>query len=58
MSFIRRSGQFTITARRIKVFLKNLGKYVLEYSDVKNTADAKHKGCGNRISCEKLDAMV
>lgn len=37
---------------------KNWGKYVFEYSDVKNTAGAKHKGCGNRIACEKLDSFV
>lgn len=37
---------------------KNWGKYVFEYSDIKNTAGAKHKGCGNRIACEKLDSFV
>lgn len=44
----------TLTGRRTK----NWGTYVLEYSDIKNTAGAKNKGCGNRVSCEKLDEMV
>lgn len=37
---------------------KNWGTYVLEYTDVKNTAGAKHKGCGIRLKCEELDEMV
>ncbi|WP_419872351.1 hypothetical protein [Candidatus Pristimantibacillus sp. PTI5] len=37
---------------------KNWGTYVFEYSDVKNTAGAKHKGCGNRSKCEMLDSFV
>jgi site-specific DNA recombinase len=28
------------------------------YSDIKNTAGAKNKGCGTKIPCETLDAMV
>lgn len=44
----------TLTGRKSK----NWGKYVLEYSDIKNTAGAKHNGCGNRVNCEKLDEMV
>lgn len=44
----------TMTGRRAK----NWGTYVFEYSDAKNTAGAKHKGCGNRVKCEDLDAYV
>ncbi|MGO4887317.1 recombinase family protein [Anaerobacillus sp. MEB173] len=44
----------TMTGRKSK----NWGTYVFEYTDVKNTAGAKHKGCGNRIKCEELDEMV
>ncbi|MGG4035867.1 recombinase family protein [Paenibacillus cisolokensis] len=44
----------TMTGRKSK----NWGKYVYEYSDVKNTSGAKNKGCGNRIKCETLDEEV
>ena len=44
----------TMTGRR----KKNWGKYVFEYSCVKNTAGAKNKGCGNIIRCEVLDEQV
>lgn len=44
----------TMTGRRAK----NWGTYIFEYSDIKNTAGAKHKGCGNRIKCEDLDEAV
>lgn len=44
----------TMTGRRAK----NWGKFVLEYSDIKNTAGAKNKGCGKRIKANELDAMV
>ncbi|TYS68841.1 recombinase family protein [Sutcliffiella horikoshii] len=44
----------TLTGRRTK----NWGKYVLEYTDIKNTAGAKNPGCGNRIKCEELDEFV
>ncbi|WP_166238500.1 recombinase family protein [Paenibacillus turpanensis] len=37
---------------------KNWGKYVTEYTDVKNTAGAKKRGCGKRIKCEELDNFV
>lgn len=37
---------------------KNWGTYVLEYTDVKNTAGAKQKGCGIRLKCEELDEKV
>lgn len=44
----------TLTGRRTK----NWGTYVFEYTDVKNTAGAKNKGCGNRVKCEDLDEFV
>lgn len=44
----------TFTGRKSK----NWGTYVFEYTDVKNTAGAKHNGCGNRIKCEELDELV
>jgi site-specific DNA recombinase len=44
----------TMTGRKSR----NWGKDVLEYSDVKNTAGAKHKGCGHRWKCEDLDQVV
>ncbi|WP_245415687.1 recombinase family protein [Alteribacter populi] len=44
----------TMTGRRAK----NWGSYHREYTDVKNTAGAKNKGCGNRVNCEKLDDEV
>ena len=37
---------------------KNWGTYVLEYSDVKNTAGAKNPGCGRRVKVEDLDKEV
>lgn len=37
---------------------KNWGKYVLEYTDKKNTAGAKNSGCGIKIKCETLDNYV
>ncbi|QJC52724.1 recombinase family protein [Paenibacillus albicereus] len=37
---------------------KHWGKHKLEYSDTKNFSGAKFKGCGMRISCEKLDEEV
>ncbi len=44
----------TMTGRR----QKNWDRYDLEYSDVKNTAGAKNKGCGNKVKSEKLDADI
>jgi site-specific DNA recombinase len=44
----------TMTGRR----QKNWGKYVYEYSDIKNTAGAKHRGCGMRVKVEELDQEV
>jgi site-specific DNA recombinase len=44
----------TMTGRRSK----NWGTYIFEYSDQKNTAGAKNRGCGNKIKCEDLDAFV
>lgn len=37
---------------------KNWGQHVFEYTDVKNTAGAKNKGCGRRVRCEQLDNQV
>ncbi|MFG0216850.1 recombinase family protein [Brevibacillus porteri] len=37
---------------------KNWGQDVCEYTDVKNTAGAKNKGCGRRIKCTQLDNEV
>lgn len=44
----------TMTGRKTKSW----GTYILEYTDVKNTAGAKHKGCGNHLKCEELDEKV
>lgn len=44
----------TMTGRKAK----NWDTFVFEYSDVKNTAGAKNRGCGNRVKCEELDAFV
>jgi site-specific DNA recombinase len=44
----------TMTGRRSKKW----GKYVYEYTDLKNTAGARHKGCGLHIKCEELDNIV
>lgn len=44
----------TMTGRRSK----NWNKYKLEYTDRKNTAGAKHPGCGTKVACEKLDEAV
>ncbi|ASJ52934.1 recombinase family protein [Brevibacillus formosus] len=37
---------------------KNWSQRVFEYTDVKNTAGAKNKGCGRRVRCEQLDNQV
>jgi site-specific DNA recombinase len=44
----------TMTGRRSK----HWGTYIFEYIDLKNTAGAKHKGCGNRIKCKELDQQI
>lgn len=44
----------TMTGRNAK----NWGKYVLEYTDVKNTAGAKSKGCGMKKKVEELNTLV
>jgi site-specific DNA recombinase len=44
----------TMTGRKAK----NWGTYVFQYTDIKNTAGAKHKGCGNKVNCEDLDNQV
>jgi len=43
-----------MTGRRAK----NWGRFVYEYTCVKNTAGAKHKGCGHRLICEDLDGQI
>lgn len=37
---------------------KSWGQWVFEYTDKKNTAGAKHPGCGRRVKCSKLDDEV
>jgi site-specific DNA recombinase len=44
----------TMTGRRSK----NWGVYILQYTDIKNTAGAKNKGCGHIVKCEELDNIV
>lgn len=44
----------TMTGRKSK----NWGKYVFEYTDVKNSAGAKERGCGRKIACSKIDDLV
>ncbi|TQR39296.1 recombinase family protein [Brevibacillus brevis] len=44
----------TMSGRKVK----NWNKHVFEYTDVKNTAGAKNKGCGRRVRCEQLDNQV
>lgn len=44
----------TMTGRR----QKNWDTYVLEYTDFKNTAGAKHQGCKLRVKAAKLDNDV
>ncbi|MFA4135200.1 MULTISPECIES: recombinase family protein [unclassified Brevibacillus] len=44
----------TMSGRKVK----NWSQYVFEYTDVKNTAGAKNKGCGRRVRCEQLDNQV
>lgn len=44
----------TMTGRKSK----NWGKYIFEYTDTKNTAGAKYRGCGSKIKCEDLDSFV
>ncbi|KJS20286.1 MAG: DNA recombinase [Clostridiaceae bacterium BRH_c20a] len=36
----------------------NWGKTVFQYTDIKNTAGAKHKGCRTTLRMEKLDQLV
>lgn len=44
----------TMTGRRTK----NWGKYVLEYTDIKNTAGAKNRGCGTRVNAKEIERDV
>ncbi|WP_029097385.1 recombinase family protein [Brevibacillus thermoruber] len=44
----------TMTGRKTK----HWGRDVYEYTDIKNTAGAKHHGCGRRVKCEDLDREI
>lgn len=44
----------TMTGRRAN----NWGTKVFQYTDIKNTAGAKHRGCGRTIRCDVLDDQV
>lgn len=44
----------TMTGR----YAKNWGKYFREYTDIKNTAGAKHPGCGMRIRADEIEEIV
>jgi site-specific DNA recombinase len=44
----------TMTGRKSK----NWGKYVYEYTDLKNTAGAKNPGCGIKMKAEDIDGYV
>ncbi|BAH42907.1 putative DNA recombinase [Brevibacillus brevis NBRC 100599] len=44
----------TMSGRKVK----NWSQHIFEYTDVKNTAGAKNKGCGRRVRCEQLDNQV
>ena len=37
---------------------KNWGKYIPMYTDMKNTAGAKFKGCNHMVECKNLDEFV
>lgn len=37
---------------------RHWGRDVFEYTDMKNTAGAKNKGCGRHIRCDQLDEQV
>ncbi|WP_047758094.1 recombinase family protein [Geobacillus sp. ZGt-1] len=44
----------TMTGR----YAKNWGKYYREYTDVKNTAGAKHRGCGMTVRADEIENVV
>lgn len=44
----------TMTGR----YAKNWGKYYREYTDLKNTAGAKHRGCGMTVRADVLEEEV
>lgn len=44
----------TMTGRKTT----NWGKVIYEYTDIKNTAGYKTKGCGLRLKCNELDTYV
>ncbi|WP_342574615.1 hypothetical protein [Paenibacillus sp. FSL M8-0142] len=35
-----------------------MGKEVWQYTDIKNTAGAKHRGCKHTIACETIDGEI
>jgi site-specific DNA recombinase len=39
-------------------YTKNWGKYFREYTDRKNTAGAKHRGCGMKIRADEIEKEV
>ncbi|MEW5320703.1 recombinase family protein [Geobacillus thermoleovorans] len=44
----------TMTGR----YAKNWGKYYREYTDIKNTAGAKHRGCGMTVRADEIEKVV
>lgn len=40
------------------VYANNWGKKVMQYTDIKNTAGAKNRGCGRKVRCDALDREV
>ncbi|KAF0994418.1 DNA-invertase hin [Geobacillus sp. TFV-3] len=44
----------TMTGR----YAKNWGKYYREYTDIKNTAGAKHRGCGMNVRADEIENVV
>ncbi|MEK4233224.1 recombinase family protein [Anoxybacillus sp. FSL W8-0703] len=44
----------TMTGR----YAKNWGKYFREYTDIKNTAGAKHRGCGMVVRADEIEHEV
>jgi site-specific DNA recombinase len=44
----------TLTGR----YTTNWGKKSFEYTDIKNTAGSKFRGCGLRVKCEEIDQKI
>ncbi|AMV11707.1 DNA recombinase [Geobacillus thermoleovorans] len=44
----------TMTGR----YTKNWGKYYREYTDIKNTAGAKYRGCGMTVRADEIEKVV